>query len=134
MILAPYLVFDGNCEEAMEFYAQVFDGEITALNRYDNAPMNMPANYRQKIMHAEMLFESNRIQGCDVLPTEENKHGTDFSLSISVVEVFVLDRVFNRLAEGGVITMPLQDTFWGARFGMITDKFGIRWMFSCDLN
>lgn len=134
MILAPYLNFNGCCEEAMAFYSACFDGEITALNRYENAPMSMPANYRQKVMHAEMVFEDNRIQGCDALPSNEMIQGTDFSLSINVAEVFVLDRVFNRLAEGGVITMPLQDTFWGARFGMITDRFGIRWMFSCDLN
>lgn len=134
MILAPYLVFNGNCEEAMNFYATCFEGEITALNRFGDSPMEIPANYKNKIMFSEMVFENNRIQACDQTPDKTLQTGNDFMLSISVVEVFVLDRVFNRLAEGGTVTMPLQDTFWGARFGMITDKFGIKWMFSCDLN
>lgn len=134
MILAPYLVFDGNCEEAMKFYATCLDGEVTAMNRYEGSPMQVPTEFRDKILHASMVFESNTIQGCDATPEHPAVHGTDFSLSISVVEVFVLDRIFNRLAEGGTVTMPLQDTFWGARFGMVTDRFGVRWMFSCDLN
>ncbi len=134
MILAPYLFFNGNCEEALLFYKHCFEGEINVLNRYEDAPMQIPDNYRHKVMHAELRFENNRIQACDIHPAEKWINGTDFSLSIGVDEVFVLDKVFNKLAEGGNITMPLQDTFWGARFGMIKDKFGVKWMFSCDLN
>jgi len=134
MKLSSYLVFDGQCEEAMNFYSQVFDGEISVMNYYGDSPMNIPASHKQKVMHAEMIFENNSIQGCDSTPEKPLTRGNDFCLSISVVEVFVLDRVFNRLATGGTVTMALQDTFWGARFGTITDKFGVKWMFSCDLN
>lgn len=134
MLLAPYLFFDGNCEEAFTFYKNCFDGEISALNRYNEMPDSVTTDYKDKILHMELLFENNSIQGCDIRPGEKLQRGNDFSMSVSVMEVFVLDRIFNRLAEGGTITMPLQDTFWGARFGTITDRFGIRWMFSCDLN
>lgn len=134
MMLAPYLIFEGACEEAFEFYKTCFEGEIIKLMRYDGSPEPVPEAYKEKVMHAELVFENNSIQGCDVLSGSPYVKGNDFSLSISVMEVFVLDRVFNRLAEGGTVTMPLQDTFWGARYGTITDRFGIRWMFSCDLN
>ncbi len=134
MTLLPYITFNGNCEEALTFYASCFKGEITGLNRYEGSPIPVPENYKNKIMHGEMHFENNSIAACDAQPGSGVTEGTNFSLLINVVEVFVLNEVFNNLAQGGTITMPLQDTFWGARFGMITDKFGIRWMFSCDLN
>lgn len=134
MILQPYLTFNGNCEEAFTFYASCFKGEITAINRYDGYPVQVPEDYKQKVMHGEFRFENNSIAGCDAPPDSPVHHGTNFSLMINVVEVFVLEDVFNKLAQGGTITMPLQDTFWGARFGMIKDKFGINWMFNCELN
>jgi PhnB protein len=134
MILAPYLTLDGCCEQAMNFYAKCFDGEISVMNRYAESPEEIPESYHNKIMHSEIVFNGNHLQGCDADPQTYLKRGNDYSLSISVVEVFVLDKVFSRLAEGGEIIMPLQDTFWGARFGIIRDKFGIRWLFSCDLN
>ncbi|MFA6261310.1 MAG: glyoxalase/bleomycin resistance/extradiol dioxygenase family protein [Bacteroidia bacterium] len=133
-MLAPYLIFEGTCEEAFEFYKNCFEGEIITLTRYNGSPEPVPEDYKEKVMHAELVFENNSIQGCDQMPGKLFVKGTDFSLSISVMEVFVLDKIFSRLAEGGTVTMPLQDTFWGARFGTITDRFGIRWMFSCDLN
>lgn len=134
MMLAPYLYFDGNCEEAFEFYKNCFDGEIIKLTRYDGSPEQVPEAYKEKVLFAELVFENNSIQGCDIKPGKPFVKGSDFALSINVMEVFVLDRIFSRLAEGGTVTLPLQDTFWGARFGKITDRFGIRWMFSCDLN
>jgi PhnB protein len=132
MNLAPYLTFNGSCEEALNFYASVFEGELISLNRFEGSPIEIPTGMDQKIMHAEMVFEHNHIQACDDLQVKEMPANS--SMSLSFVEVFVMDRIFNNLAVGGTITMPLQDTFWGARFGLITDKFGIKWMFSCDLN
>lgn len=132
MILAPYLTFNGSCEDAFRFYARVFEGEITQFNRFEGSPMEIPAGMEQKIMHAEVVFENNRIMGCD--NPEATEMPKNSSMMLSFMEVFVMDRIFNNLAEDGKITMPLQDTFWGARFGMITDKFGITWMFNCDLN
>jgi PhnB protein len=94
--------------------------------------MEIPEGMENKVMHVSLRFEENEIMGCDDLQATHAPANSQMMLSF--VEVFVMDRIFNNLAAGGTITMPLQDTFWGARFGMITDKFGIRWMFNCDLN
>jgi PhnB protein len=134
MILQPYITFSGNCEEALNFYASCFDGEVTAIRRYAESPLEIPQDYQSKVMHAEVHFENNCIAACDSPQEAPIDDGNNFSLMVTLMEVFVLDTVFNKIAQGGTVTMPLQDTFWGARFGMLTDKFGIRWMFSCDLN
>jgi len=131
MILAPHLVFNGQCEAAFQFYAQVFGGEIIALNRYEGSPMEVPNGFEEKLMHAELLFENNRINGSDQPELNPVKNST---MNLSFVEVFIMDDVFKNLAKGGKITMHLQDTFWGARYGTLTDQFGIDWAFTCDLN
>jgi PhnB protein len=134
MILQPYLNFDGQAEAALQFYAECFGGEITALNRFGEAPMEIPESHKNRIMHGEVVFDNNRIAVSDIGPGMELKTGNQYSMMITLMEVFILEDVFNKVARGGTVTMPLQDTFWGARFGTITDKFGINWMFSCDLN
>lgn len=98
---------------------------------YEGSPMPVPAGFEQKLMYAEMMFENNRLQGADS-PNADVANNS--SLNLGFMEVFVMDDIFKKLSEGGTVTMPLQDTFWGARFGSITDKFGIKWMFNCDLN
>jgi PhnB protein len=132
MKLSPYLNFNGTCESAFEFYAKVFDGELSEISRYDGAPLPIPSGMEQKVMHVSLKFEDNEFMGSDDL--QANEMPINSQIMLSFMEVFVMDRVFSDLSEGGEITMPLQDTFWGARFGTITDKFGIRWMFNCDLN
>lgn len=132
MKLTTYLNFNGSCEAAFNFYAEALEGDITALHTFEGSPMPVPAGMEQKIMHIALQFGENELMGSDDIAATEpppNSH-----LMLSFVEVFVMDRIFNNLSAGGTITMALQDTFWGARFGTITDKFGIRWMFSCDLN
>ncbi len=131
MILTPHLIFNGNCREAFEFYATVFGGNITNFTVYEGSPMPVLAGFEQKLMYAEMIFENNRLQGADS-PNADVANNS--SLNLGFMEVFVMDDIFKKLSEGGTVTMPLQDTFWGARFGSITDKFGIKWMFNCDLN
>jgi len=134
MQLIPYLTFNGNCEEALHFYETVFNGEITSVNRYEGAPMPMPPGYENKILHASLQFEGNTIMLCDAMPGSDYTPGNNYSLSVNIPQVITMDALFYKLAQGGTITMPLQDTFWGARFGMIKDKFGMNWMFNCDLN
>ncbi|MCC6685231.1 MAG: VOC family protein, partial [Bacteroidia bacterium] len=70
----------------------------------------------------------------DAMPGSDYTPGNNYSLSVNIPQVITMDALFDKLAQGGTITMPLQDTFWGARFGMIKDKFGVNWMFNCDLN
>lgn len=132
MKLTAYLNFNGTCESAFQFYAQALEGEITDINRFEDSPMEVPPGMEKKIMHIDLKFGDNQLMGCDDIRATEMPPNSQ--LMLSFVEVFVMDRIFANLAAGGKVDMELQDTFWGARFGSLTDKFGIRWMFSCDLN
>ena len=134
MVVNPFLTFNGNCEEAINFYVQIFNGEINQLTRFSETASNVPDNYKDKIMHISFRFEDNTILAADSLPDKPRTFGNNFSLSVDVMQIMEMEKTFARLAEGGRITMPLQDTFWGSRFGMLTDKFGVNWMFHCDLN
>lgn len=133
MQVNSYLIFNGQCEEALNFYKSVFGGEAM-LNRYEGSPMPFPPEYKNKILHANWQFEGNTVMLCDTVPGSAYKEGNNFSLFVNIPQVITMDGLFQKLSQGGTITMPLQDTFWGARFGTIRDKFGVNWMFSCDLN
>ncbi len=132
MKLVPYLGFSGNCEEAINFYKDVFNGEITQLGRYGESPMETPEELKEKIMHARLQFGDTLIMFSDMMGETDADPGSMISLSIDCDSIDQLERIFPKIAEGGKITMPLQDQFWGARFGMLTDKFGIHWMFNCE--
>lgn len=132
MKLNPYIMYSGNAEEALNFYKECFNGEITELGRYGESPMESPRHYKDKILHARFMFSGNLIMVSDGLPGKDIGSDSNIQLSVDVPESDELDRLFNKLSEGGKITMPLQDTFWGARFGMLTDKFGIKWMLNYD--
>lgn len=130
MKLNPYIHFGGNAEEALQFYANVLGGEVLDVQRYGDAPVPSDDDYKDKIMHARLVFSDNLIMISDVfkgqpVSTEGNVH-----LSIEVEEEGRIDDLFNKMAEGGAVIMPLDDTFWGARFGMLKDKFGVHWMFN----
>lgn len=130
MKLNPYIHFAGNAEEALKFYAEVLGGEVLDVQRYGDAPVPSDEDYKQKIMHARLSFDGNLIMISDVfkgqpVSTEGNVH-----LSIEVDEEGRIDEVFNKMAEGGSVMMALENTFWGARFGMLKDKFGVHWMFN----
>jgi PhnB protein len=132
MRLAPYIIFDGRCEEALNFYAKAFDGQILNIQRYDGAPVDeahkpMPAD---KIMHAQFHAGDLFLMASDG-PIPEGT-GSNVHLSVDNSNVEEQTRVFEALSEGGKVKMPLQETFWGARFGMLTDQFGINWMFNYD--
>jgi PhnB protein len=134
MKLNPYIHFAGNAEEALNFYANVLGGTILSIQRYADSPVPSDEDYKQKIMHARLSFDDNLIMISDVfkgqpVSTEGNVH-----MSVEVEEENKIDDVFNKLAEGGSVMMPLENTFWGARFGMLKDKFGVHWMFNHQLN
>ncbi len=134
MVLNPYLSFNGNCEEAINFYKGVFGGEITQLSRFGETSAPVPDDYKDNIMHIAYRFDDNTILASDLMPGNPFVIGNNFSLSVDVMQIMEMEKAFDKLAEGGKVTMPLQDTFWGARFGMLTDKFGVNWLFNCDLN
>ena len=129
-MITPYLFFRENCEEAINFYKSVFKGEITYLQRFGEANMPVEEDYKEKIMHATLEFEGGRLQFSDGAPHKEINQGDSVHLSLSYQNETKMRLTWGKLAEGGIIHMELQDTFWGAVFGQLEDKYGIRWMFN----
>jgi len=132
MRLTPYLHFAGNAEEALNFYAKALGGNIVVMQRYGDSPVPSDEDYKQKIMHARLDFEDNLLMISDVFKGQPVSTNGNIQLSVEMKDEARMEQVFNQLAEGGTVTMPLQDQFWGAKFGMLKDKFGVSWMFNCD--
>ena len=133
MKLIPYIHYSGNAEEALNFYVSALGGSIQQLGRYGDSPMDTDEDWKQKVMHARLVFDDNMIMISDSFKGQPISTGGNVQLSVDVEDTDRLEIVFNKMAEGGTITMPLADTFWGARFGMLKDKFGVSWMFNCEL-
>lgn len=134
-----YLTFDGNCEEAFNFYKSVFGGDFAYIGRFGDMPPQegMPPlsdDVKNRIMHVSLpISEETMLMGSDSMPgMHDLKQGNNFSLSINANSREEAEKLFNELSAGGNVTMPLEDTFWGAFFGMWTDKFGINWMVNYD--
>ncbi|MEP2774094.1 MAG: VOC family protein [Fulvivirga sp.] len=133
--LNPYLTFNGNCEEAFNFYRSVFGGDFTYIGRFSEMPSEYKVSDKDKnlVMHVTLpLGEHGILMGSDTStafgpPVVE---GNNFSISIEADSKDEADKLYSRLAEGGKETMPMTDTFWGSYFGMLTDQFGIQWMVS----
>lgn len=130
--IVPYLFFQGNCEEAMNFYQSCLGGEIS-VQRFGDTEMPVDEGHKNKIMHGELKTEHIHLMFSDGAPHKEITFGDNIQLSISLEEVKEQDRLFDALSDGGEVTMPLEKTFWGARYGMLKDKFGVRWMLNCEL-
>jgi PhnB protein len=133
----PYLVFNGNCEAAFNFYKSVFGGDFTDFNKFGEMPpvdgQEMPEELKDKIMHVSYNIGSSILMGSDSNPMQGNVvFGQNISLSINAESKAEADKIFNGLSVQGEIKMPIQSTFWGAYFGMFTDKFGIMWMVNFD--
>jgi PhnB protein len=131
--ITPYLNFNGNAAEALAFYGKAFGGEILFQQIYGDGPMKGEPEWKDKIMHATFQAGSLTLMASDVMdPKYKVIAGTNTQLSLNFKHEEDIDRVFAALSDGANITMPLQDTFWGAKFGMLVDKFGINWMFNHD--
>lgn len=136
-----YLNFDGQCEEAFEFYKSVFGGEFSYLGRFNEMPQDennkLSESDGNKIMHVSLpISAETNIFGSDTIGAWSPKliQGNNYSISINASSKDEADRLFNGLSAGGQVTMPLENTFWGAYFGMFVDKFGINWMVNFDEN
>ena len=132
--IVPYLLFNGNAAEALAFYAKVFDGKIVFQQSFGESPMakETPDEYKSKVMHASFQAGDLTFMVSDAMPGQPANGGTNLSLSLNFKTVADIDKTFATLSDGAKVTMALQDTFWGAKFGMLTDKFGINWMFNHD--
>ena len=128
-----YLVFNGQCEAAFRFYEQALGGKIEAMIAHAGTPaeQHVPPEMRDKIIHARLNAGGGILMGCDA-PDNQYKTPEGFSVQIPVADPAEAERIFQALAENGSIRMPMQKTFWAARFGMLVDRFGIPWMVNCD--
>jgi PhnB protein len=126
----PYLHFDGNCRQAMTFYKDCLGGELQFVPYPDNAGQT-PADESATLMHSQITVNGQAIvQASDSAPGGVPQPGDNFSISIECDSARELERLFSALGQGGELRLPPNDMPWGARFGMLTDRFGIQWMFS----
>ncbi|WP_347050512.1 VOC family protein [Flavobacterium olei] len=136
----PYLLFNGTCEEAFLFYKSVFGGEFPHVGRYKDAPLQdgeapLSEADSNQIMHISLSIGNTILMGSDSHPRYGDVvFGDNISVTVNPDSREETEKIFNGLSAGGKVEMPLNDTFWGAYFGMFKDKFGINWMVNFDKN
>lgn len=133
MQINPHVHFDGRCQEAFNFYKQCLGGEIEIMMTHGETPAacNVPEAWKDKIIHARLVVGDQVFMGCDAPPSHYKKP-QGFSASINVNHPAEAERIFRELADNGTVCMPIQETFWATRFGMLVDRFGIPWMINCQ--
>ena len=130
--IQPYLNFGGRCEEAIEFYRKALGAEVRMMMRFNESPEkqpDLPECFQAKIMHASLQIGDSVLMASDGR-CEGAQSFEGFSISDTLPDEAEAERVFNALSEGGLVTMPLEKTFWAPKFGMLQDKFGVSWMVS----
>ncbi len=133
MTLNTYLVFNGQAEEAFKFYAQCLNAQILATFKHADTPAaaHVPADWQDKVMHIALKAGDSVLMGSDA-PPDRFKAPQGFSVNIAVDDPAEAERIFAALSEGGKIGMPIGQTFWAVRFGMLVDRYGIPWMINCE--
>ena len=126
--LSPYLNFNGNCKEAMEFYKSVFNGTLDLQTYGDNPAMPILEAQKERIIHATLSNDILSFMACDAPLEHPVIFGSNIHMSLASTDETRLRKYFEDLSVGGTIDMPLAKQFWGDTFGMLTDKFGIHWM------
>ncbi len=126
--LNPYLTFGGTCREALTLYKEALNGEILSLRTFEESPDDVPTEFKHHVMHADFRAGDVYIMASDGGPHYSITPGNAITLNLNFNDPAEQERVFAKLSVGGTVTMPLQETFWGSKFGLITDKFGINWM------
>ena len=128
-----YLLFNGQCEEAITLYAKALGGKIEAMLPFEGTPAaeGMPAEFRKKIIHAKLNLGESVLMASDC-PQSQYEAPKGFSVNVSVKTPADAERVYGQLSAGGKVTMPLSETFWAQKFGMFVDRFGTPWMVNCE--
>ena len=121
--LNPYLMFSGNCKEALTFYKACLDGEIVSMQTFADSPVDVPDEHKHRIFNAEFRAENVFFMASDDLPNHQVSRGSNFALFVIFSKKEEQEKVFSKLSDGGKVTFPLENGF-----GMLTDKFGIQWM------
>lgn len=132
LTVTPYLNFNGNCRAALDFYERTLGAKIEFVQTFGETPMDPQASGMSKdqIMHARFSVGGNVLMASDAPPAQYTKP-QGMQLSVNIDDAKDADRIFNTLADGGSVSMPIQETFWAERFGMCVDRFGTPWMVNC---
>jgi PhnB protein len=128
----PHLTFDGQCEVAFKYYEKCLGAKILMMMTHEDSPMakEFPLGWGTKILHATIALGEQVVTGGDA-PPEQYKRIEGFAMLLSVDDTAEADRIFAAMVENGTEQMPLQETFWAKRFGMLIDQFGVPWMINC---
>src|SRR6266567_2034621 len=128
MQLNSYLTFNGQCEAAFKFYEQCLGGKVEAMIPHAGTPaeQHVPAEWRNKIMHARLSVGNSTLMGSDA-PPDHYTAPRGVQVNIGIDDPSEAERIFHALADQGTVNMPIQPTFWATRFGMLVDRFGIPW-------
>lgn len=133
MNVQAYLAFSGDCQKALNFYADCFDAEIINKQTYENSTTDIPESYRQKLQHAELKGKGVRIMAYDAAPDTPLNGGNKIHMAIDLDKRGQAEKLFSKLSNGGQINHNFMEKDWGAMYGRCTDRFGIHWMVNCDL-
>jgi PhnB protein len=132
--LNPYLNFDGTAEKAIQLYERALGAKAENLMRFgDMQGAQVSPEHKNRIMHARLNIGGGVVMVSDVQPGMPAPKQSNTHVLLDFDDSAEMTKKFDALAAGGRVTMPLQETFWGARFGMLTDPYGIQWMFNCEL-
>lgn len=129
--VSPYIAFRGNCREAIEFYKSALNAEVLFMQTMGESPM-ADMGPAENIMHSTIKVGDSTIMMCDDPRPDGAANGGNISLAIGLKDPERAKQVFGNLAEDGVVVMPLEKTFWAEAFGMVNDKFGVKWMVNCE--
>ncbi len=134
MRINPYLIFNGDCKAAFTFYAHTLQGRIEVMMTFGESPAreHFPADLHNLIIHTSLSVDGQAIMGSDTTPDRPTDDMAGCSISLNVDSIAEAERVFAALSEDGSVQMPLEATFWAARFGMLVDRFGVSWMVNCE--
>jgi PhnB protein len=130
----PYLFFNGTAADVIAFYEKALEARVVRLARFSDTPgANVPAEHAHYVMHAHLETGGGTLLISDGRPGDPIPTGGNIAVCLQYEGKGDVDRHFAALADGGVVEQPLEDTFWGARFGLLVDRFGIHWMFNATL-
>lgn len=131
----PYLNFNGNAAEAIDLYVRALGATVELQQRFKEIPGGeFTGADGERVMHATLRIGSGQLMVSDTMPGQDVSPGTNINVTLQYADTSLVDAHFAQLAEGGQVTMPLENTFWNARFGMLVDRFGISWMFNAELS
>jgi PhnB protein len=133
--LSPYLLFNGQAEQAVRLYERTLGAKLEGLSRFGDVPgSETPELHKNLVIHAALRIGDSMLMISDAMPDKPVPTESNIQVCLQFRDTEEMAAKFAALAEGGRVEMPLQDTFWGARFGMLQDRLGIHWMFNCQLD